>query len=202
MCHIVTTNVQTPSITRSPNPGERYWETSDPANLLAVSSGLFPCLLKPAQMENGKVDGEGRKHIPMEITEKYVTVSHDAPCLPPGFRSLCPWREVLREYYEPMLYPYIGRRENIRPSCTTLREHNVRCFENEDKYVLDRYVRIGNNYICSRVYKGNTRLETLTFPMHVGEELKEEIAAKAMHPKRLRKWLENGWEEEWYQYFS
>jgi hypothetical protein len=38
--------------------------------------------------------------------------------------------------------------------------------------------------------------------MFLSEEQKESIAASAMHPSRLQKWLDRGWEDEWEDYFS
>ena len=141
-----------------------------------------------------------------QITEKVIPV--DITREPPaGFRLVSPWPAILREYLEPMLYPYIGRRENIRPKSFMLREYTERSYEEfgyteRPRFVTDRYARIGNTYVCSRTYNGREHMETLTIEMRLSDELKEAIVAGALKPSRLQKWLEKGWEEEWYTYFS
>jgi hypothetical protein len=134
------------------------------------------------------------------ITEKVISVNYTIE-MPAGFQQQSPWPVILREYMDPLIYPHIGRRENIRPKSVFLREYVVVNRE-ELRYICDRYARIGKDYICSRSYNARNNTEMFTFPMRVTEELKESIVAGAMKPSRLRKWLENGWEEEWYQYFS
>lgn len=206
-CHIVTTNAQTPSLTRSLNPRYRYWEMSDPANLSAVSSGLFS--MSAETSTDGKRNPfENRLDIQMEhtITENVIFVKIDRTA-PPGFTLMSPWPAILREYFLPLVYPHIGPRENIRPKSVMVREYTERCYEVlgydiRPRFVIDKYIRVGNNYICSRSYKGRDNTETMTIEMRISEDLKQDIVAGAMHPKRLKKWLENGWEEEWYQYFS
>jgi hypothetical protein len=145
-----------------------------------------------------------RLNIQMEhtITENVIFVNIDRRA-PPGYTLLSPWPAILREYFEPLLYPHIGRRENIRPKSVMLREYTERCSYGP-KFVLDKYIRIGNHYICSRSYNNARadRTETMTMEMRVSDELRQEIIAGAMRPKRLEKWLEKGWEEEWHQYFS
>jgi hypothetical protein len=140
------------------------------------------------------------------ITEKVINVNYTIE-MPAGFRQQSPWPAILREYMDPLIYPYIGRRENIRPKSVLLREYNERSYEElgytvRPRYVCDKYARIGNDYICSRSYNGRDHLETFTFPMRLTEDLKQAIVAAAMHPSRLQTWLDKGWEEEWYAYFS
>jgi hypothetical protein len=178
---------------------------SGPANLSAVSSGLFPCLLNPAQMENGNDQATILYGIQMEhrITEKMICVDIESG-MPPGYRAASPWPAIVQSYLDPLVYPYIGRRENIRPRSVMLREYTEQCYEDDiaPRFVIDKYIRIGNTYICSRRYGRALISHSLTIEMRLSDELKEAIVAGAMKPSRLQKWLENGWEEEWYAYFS
>jgi hypothetical protein len=178
---------------------------SGPANLSAVSSGLFPCLLKPAQMENGKDPVTIVYAIQMEhrITEKIIYVDIDSR-MPAGYQSVSPWPAILQSYLDPLMYPSIGRRENIRPKSVMLREYTEQCYEDNiaPRFVIDKYIRIGNTYICSRCYGRSQTSKWLTIEMRLNDELKQEIVAGAMRPKRLKFWLEQGWEDEWYAYFS
>ena len=137
------------------------------------------------------------------ITENVIFVNIDREA-PAGHPLLSPWPAILREYFLPLIYPHIGPRENIRPKSVMLREYTERCYEDNvtPRFVLDKYIRVGDHYICSRSYKARDNTETMTLEMRIHDELKQEIVAGAMHPKRLKKWLENGWEEEWYAYFS
>jgi len=141
-----------------------------------------------------------------ERSEKMVTVQLDRD-YSGMLRVKHPWSSVLSEYLAPMLYPMIGRRENIRPKSMLLQEYKVLSMEemgwNERPvFVEDKYARIGKHYICCRSYNGRHITEMVTMEMRIPDELKESIAARALHPSRLEKWLEKGWEEEWYQYFS
>lgn len=69
--------------------------------------------------------------------------------------------------------------------------------------IVDKYTRIGNHYLCSRSFFDPTLgWARFRVQMALTEDQKESIAAAAMHPSRLQKWLDRGWEEEWEQYFS
>jgi hypothetical protein len=141
------------------------------------------------------------------ISEKTVDVNHvrDPPAM---FRHQYPWAPILSGIFDEIGYPVIRRRDNIRPKVTLLREYRVLSVEQSEAidvlptYVEDRYARIGDQFVCSRRYNTRHQAETLIIPMRLTEEQKESIAAAAMHPSRLEKWLARGWEDEWDKYFS
>ena len=132
-----------------------------------------------------------------------VTVMNNSHPLPSGFRSPFSWAPILYGAMDRVMYPAIGRRENIRPQTTLLREYSVTSREPTDplRYVSDKYTRIGKHYLCCRSYNGPIRHEECIIDMCLTEDQKESIAAAAMHPSRLEKWLAKGWEEEWDNYF-
>lgn len=70
--------------------------------------------------------------------------------------------------------------------------------------VRDMYARIGKHYRCFREYTapGEESPTEFEVKMCLTEEQKESIAAASMHPSRLQKWLDRGWEDDWDDYFS
>lgn len=150
-----------------------------------------------------KVQNEATRFVKEEITESMTIVHNDRPSLPEGFRVLFTWAPILNGAMDSVLYPAIGRRENIRPKVTLLREYKVLSREGGDplRYVLDRYARIGKHYVSCRVYQGEYRQEECVIHMYLTDEQKESIVAAAIHPTRLKKWLENGWEDYVYDHF-
>ena len=139
-----------------------------------------------------------------EITETVVLVINEDRPLPAGFRGSFSWAPILNGALDRVMYPAIGRRENIRPNTTTVREYRVysRRRGAEPIVITDRYIRIGKQFVCCRLCFGRERNEEYTIPMQLSEDQKESIAAAAMHPSRLEKWLAKGWEEEWNDYFG
>ena len=150
-----------------------------------------------------RVRNETTRFVKEEITESMVIVQNDTPSPPEGFRLLFSWAPVLYGTLDSVFYPAIGRRENIRPKAILLREYKFLSREGADplRYVLDRYARIGKHYVSCRVYQGKHRQEECVIHMCLTEEQKESIVAAAIHPSRLKKWLENGWEDYIYDHF-
>lgn len=100
------------------------------------------------------------------------------------------------------MYAARGRPFGIQPYSAVITEYTWR-----NHSLRDSYTRIGKHYVCARDLivhgaGGQLRVWRLKLPMHLSEEQKESIAMGAMHPSRLQKWLDRGWEEEWFDYFS
>ena len=132
------------------------------------------------------------------ISEKMTLVDHIRPPVPKPFKTVGVWGPIVDEFVDKHAFPFLGHRTNIRPKATMIREYTYR-----SSYILDRYIRLGDDYICCRSWKSaQDQYMERTFPMRLTEEQKESIAAAAMRPARLKLWLEKGWEEEWHDYFS
>lgn len=68
--------------------------------------------------------------------------------------------------------------------------------------IRDRYIRIGKHYTAIRsISNQNGHHSRNTIKLYISDEMKEELAAKSMHPDRLQYWMDKGWEEEWDDYF-
>lgn len=105
-------------------------------------------------------------------------------------------RRALNEVYEKAgspiglhLYSIIGMLYTV-PSVTV----------GQNGVLRDQYVRIGKHYYYARFFLNNQMVRqstTRVYPMFLTPEQKESIVAKALHPDRLNKWLDRGWEDEW-----
>jgi hypothetical protein len=132
------------------------------------------------------------------LSERMILVEHDRPPVPKGFKTVGVWGPVVDDFVDKYAYPGIGQRTNIRPKATLVREYTYRSGE-----ILERYIRLGKTYNCCRSWKsGVDQYTEVTYKMRLSEDQKESIAAAAMHPSRLEKWLARGWEDEWDKYFS
>lgn len=106
------------------------------------------------------------------------------------------------------MYAARGRPFGIQPYSAVITDHTWRTVRNHAGHTLrDSYTRIGKHYTCVRDLVvegagGNLRLIRLKLPMYLSDDQKESIAAAAMHPSRLQKWLDRGWEEDWFDYFG
>jgi hypothetical protein len=119
--------------------------------------------------------------------------------------ELSPWRVDVDRWLEQM-YVAAGSPVGIRPMTARLSEY-ITVDRSNGTHVRDRYARIGKHYTCHRDFiertaAGAIAMIRVTFPLHLSEDQKESIAAAAMHPSRLQRWLDRGWEDDWDDYFS
>lgn len=106
------------------------------------------------------------------------------------------------------MYAARGRPFGVKPYSASITDYTMRCQQNSAGHTLrDSYTRIGKHYTCVRDMVVQTageepRLLRITLPMHLSEDQKESIAAASMHPSRLQRWLDRGWEDDWDDYFG
>lgn len=135
-----------------------------------------------------------RRIVPYIQSKLYVNVSHSV------------WGPKVQQIIDEM-YALAGAPFGIQVYSAIITEYICRNYDFSAQFhVTDRYCRIGEHYTCIRhitaTAHGNHENAQFEIPMKLSEEQKESIAAAAMHPDRLRKWLERGWEDDWDRYFE
>ena len=118
----------------------------------------------------------------------------------------CEWSRDVTQLLDTM-YLIAGSPPGIRLHSASLIEHGWSSPDTQRNPIRDRYTRLDRHYTCLREFIGINEVGGVTMvrvrlPMFLSEEQKESIAASAMHPSRLQKWLDRGWEDEWEDYFS
>jgi hypothetical protein len=121
-----------------------------------------------------------------------------------GTIEFTPWRLQVDALLEQM-YVAAGSPFGLRPISASITEYAM-SDRSTGTQVRDRYARLGKHYTCHRLILSPTpqgfSVTRVEVPMRLSEEQKESIAAGAMHPSRLGRWLDRGWEDDWDDYFS
>lgn len=120
-------------------------------------------------------------------------------------QSYGPWSRDVTRLMDRM-HDAAGAPRGIRLHSASLIEHSWASPDREHNPVRDRYTRLDNRYVCTREFidlnAWRATMIRVQLPMFLSEEQKESIAAAAMHPSRLQRWLDRGWEDAWDDYFS